>query len=84
MPMTLPTPLPAPSSTERYRRLCVDSLRQQALDRLYERRDVLENLIGALEDYQRTGGTRRAECVDISVFAQKYSKCSSDCVQSQI
>lgn len=79
--MTMPIPLPLPSSAERYRRLCVDTLRQQALDRLYERRSALENLIGALEDYQRAQEVRRAHCIDFSVFAQKYL---SDSAQSRI
>lgn len=77
MPMIMPTPLPAPASAERYRRLCVDSLRQQALDRLYQRRDVLENLIGALENYQSSRDSRKAECIDISAFVQKYSSGSA-------
>jgi hypothetical protein len=81
MTTPMPTPLPSTSSAERYRRLSVDSLRQQALDRLYERRSTLESLITALEEYQRSRETRKALCIDISAFAQKYS---SGSVQSRI
>jgi hypothetical protein len=79
--MTMPVSLPAPSSAERYRRLSADALRQRALDRLYERKAALQNLIAALERYQQSREVRRAHCVDISVLAQKYS---SDSAQSRI
>lgn len=52
--MMTPVALPAPSSAERYRRLSADALRQRALDRLYERKDALQNLIAALERYQHS------------------------------
>jgi hypothetical protein len=71
--MTMPIPLPAPATMERNRRLSVDALRQRALDRYYERRDAVNQLIAALEDYQRAREVRLAGCVDISVFAQKCS-----------
>lgn len=79
--MTMPIPLPAPSTAERYRRLSVDALRQRALERLYERRCALQTLIEALEEYERSREVRQAQCVDFSVFALK---CSSGSVQSQI
>jgi len=79
--MTMPIPLPAPSTAERYSRLSVDSLRLQALERLYQRRLTLQNLINALEDYQQTRQNCIAECVDISSFSPM---CSSDSAQSQI
>lgn len=79
--MTMPIPLPSTSSTERFRRLSIDALRERALERLYERRCAVQNLIGALEDYQRSNAARRAHCVDISAFVQT---CSSDSAQSQI
>jgi len=69
----MPIPLPSPTSIERYSRLSVDSLRLQALARLYERRLTLENLIQALEDYEESRRECVAECVDISGFARKYS-----------
>jgi hypothetical protein len=73
--------LPAPASAERYRRLSADALRRRALDRLYERRSALQNLILALENYQRSREVRRAHCIDFSVLARKYS---SDSAQSRI
>jgi hypothetical protein len=78
-PMTssLPITLPAPSTAERYSRLSVDDLRQQALLRLYERRSALQTLIGALEEYERSRDSRRAQCIDISAFAPKYSSSSA-------
>jgi hypothetical protein len=81
MPMTLPIPLPAPATAERYSRLSVDSLRLEALERLYERRLTLENLIQALENYQQNRQARMAECIDISAFAPK---CWSNSAQSRI
>lgn len=79
--MMTPVALPAPASAERYRRLSADALRQRALERLYERRAALQNLITALENYQHSREVRRAHCIDISVIAQKYS---SDSAQSRI
>jgi len=78
---TSPILLPAPSTTERYRRLSVDSLRLEALQRLYRRRSTVENLITALESYQQSRQACMAECVDISEFPRK---CWSDSAQSQI
>ena len=71
--MTLPVALPSSSSAERYRRLSVDALRQRALERLYERRAAVQNLIAALEEYQDSKQLPRADCIDFSVLAQKYS-----------
>lgn len=58
-------PLPAPSSDERSRLISGDFIRTRALERLYERKAVVEDLIRSLEDYQQVG-TRRAECIEIS------------------
>lgn len=77
-PMRFPVVLAPPSSAGRYRRLSVDTLCHRALDRLYERRTAVENLILALERYQRAQGARRASCVDLSVGMRQ---CSSDSAQ---
>ena len=50
-------PLPLASTEERSRLLSMDLIRSRALDRLYQRRDAVQNLIRALEDYQ---GSRKA------------------------
>ena len=78
MPRTLT--LPQASTEERSRRLSMDLIRNRALDRLYERREAVQNLICALEDYQQSRAARMAQCVNIS----SLRKCSSDFVQSQI
>lgn len=69
----LPLTLPSPTSATRSRLMPVDVLRRQALDRLYERREAVDNLIRTLEDYQRVKrDRRRAACVEISA-ARKCS-----------
>jgi len=76
--MTMPVVLPAPSSAARYSRLSMDALCQRALDRLYERRMAVANLIAALERYQRAQALRRAQCIGFSVRSRQ---CSSDSAQ---
>ena len=64
------TPSPRVSSTN------TDAIRQRALERLYERHEAVTNLIASLEDYQRSkgsAGSRRAECIDISVGRKYWS-----------
>jgi hypothetical protein len=75
-PLTLPTP----ASAERSRLLPVDVLRRQALARLYERRETVDNLIRSLENYQRNQAGRRPECVQITA----HRKCSSNSSRLQI
>jgi hypothetical protein len=43
-----------------------DAFRRRALERLYERWSVVDNLIQSLEDYQREGGRQLAECIPIN------------------
>ena len=76
--MTIPVVLAAPSSPERYRRLSMEALSQRALDRLYERRRAVENLIAALERYQRAQSAQIASCVPLNGRSQP---CSSGSVQ---
>ena len=49
MPLVL---LPPPDSAERSRLLSVNHIRERALERLYARRDVVDDLIRSLETYQ--------------------------------
>jgi len=56
-------PLPHPSTEERSCLLSMDLVRRRALDRLYQRRDGVQNLIRALEDYQELRKTRMARLV---------------------
>jgi len=65
--------LPTPSSAERARLLNVHALRSQALDRLYARRDTVDDLIRSLEDYLRCKQALSAECVDFLSAARKCS-----------
>jgi hypothetical protein len=62
-----PLMLPSPASIERTRGFAVDSLRRQALQRLYRRRDAVDDLIRSLENYQRASTARHATSLDISV-----------------
>ena len=75
-----PLTLPPPASTARSRLLPVDVLRRQALERLYERRDTVDNLIRSLEDYQRSKAETHPACIDISV----RRRCSSNSSRLQI
>ena len=52
--------LPRAFTGERSRLLSMDLIRNQALDRLYERREAVQNLIRALEDYQASRKARLA------------------------
>ena len=78
--MATTIPLPHNSSSERNRLLAVDSIRLRALDRLYERREAVQNLICALEAYQQSRQSRLAQCV--SFVATRTSQ--SDFSRSQI
>lgn len=51
--MTNPIVMPSPFSADRRRLLSANVIRRRALDRLYERRASIEDLIRSLEDYQR-------------------------------
>jgi hypothetical protein len=63
----MPISLPAPSSPERRRLIFADFIRTRALDRLYARKAAVEDLIRALEDYQRNHSSLGAECIEFSV-----------------
>jgi len=49
----MPILLPAADASERSRLLAVDVIRRRALERLYERKSMVDSLIQTLEDYQR-------------------------------
>jgi hypothetical protein len=72
--------LPNTSTEERSRLLSTDFIRTRALDRLYERREAVQNLIRALEDYQRSRQARLAQCITFPVLPT----CLSDFSRSQI
>jgi hypothetical protein len=76
----MPIALPSASSAERSRLLSADLIRRRALERLYERKAAVEDLIRSLEDYQRSKEPVRAECIPFSAV-RKYS---SGFAQSQI
>ena len=77
----MPLTLPSPASADRSRLMPVDVLRRQALARLYERRETVENLIRSLEDYQRSQDeTKTVRINEISV----RRKCLSDSARLQI
>ena len=64
---------PATSSSERNRLLAVDSNRQRALGRLYERREAVQNLICALEAYEQSRQARLAQCVSFASIRTSQS-----------
>jgi len=68
----MPLSMPSPSSADRSRQISSDFIHARALERLYQRRTVVENLIRSLEEYQRRHTPRRAECIEFSA-----RKCSS-------
>lgn len=61
-----PLTLPSPASLEKSRLLPVDVLRRQALARLYQRRETVDNLIRSLENYQRSQSGTRPACIEIT------------------
>jgi hypothetical protein len=68
--------LPPVSSSDRNRLLAADSIRRRALERLYERRETVSNLIVALEGYQRSRETRLAQCIALNVTPTSLSSFS--------
>ena len=62
----MPIALLASSSAERVRVSSADAIRRRALERLYERRDALEDLIRSLEGYEQCHKASAAACIDIS------------------
>ena len=76
----MPLTLPSPASAERSRLMPVEVLRRQALERLYERRETVDNLIRSLEDYERSKTTNQTICLAIN----SRRKCPSGFSRSQI
>ena len=68
--MTNPIVIPSAFSTDRRRLLSVNIIRSRALDRLYQRRAAVENLIRSLEDYQRVRQIRTAS----GMFSQRVGE----------
>jgi len=68
----MPITLVASSSAERIRLLSVDAIRRRALERLYERRDAVEDLIQSLEGYAQCHKACAAACIEFSA-ARKCS-----------
>ena len=50
----------------KYRLAATDGLRRRALERLYQRRCAVDDLIESLERYQCSQAARRADCVEIT------------------
>jgi hypothetical protein len=69
--MTSPILLPTLSSAERAQVAAVHAVRTRALERLYERRAAVDNLIRSLEDYA-SNSVRRRQCLEFSA-ARKCS-----------
>jgi hypothetical protein len=58
--------LPATDSAERSRLLNASYLRQRALERLYARRDAVDDLIRSLEHYNETQTSPVSECLEFN------------------
>ena len=65
----LPTPI---THYQENRASVSDSIRRRALERLYERRATVDELIDALERYQEERRQRVAPCISIAA-ARKWS-----------
>jgi hypothetical protein len=61
---------------QRSRSIASDALRRRALERLYERRETLNELIATLQRYQDERRRLLAPCIDISA-ARKWSLSSA-------
>jgi hypothetical protein len=55
-----------PILSQRCRFTATDSIRRRALERLYERRSAVDQLILSLERYQGEQSARIANCIEIS------------------
>lgn len=55
--------LPPADSAERSRLLAVDTIRRRALERLYARREAVNDLIRSLENYQNCQSSSLAACL---------------------
>lgn len=67
--LTMMTPLvllPRPDSAERSRLLSVNYLRERALERLYARREAVDDLIRSLENYSQAQDAAAEECLEFS------------------
>ena len=58
--------LPSADSAERSRILAVNEMRERALERLYQRRAAVDDLIRSLEIYQDSQSPSAAECLEFS------------------
>lgn len=68
----MPITLLALSPVERSRALSADAIRTRALERLYERRDAVDDLIRSLEGYAECHQARLDSCIEFSA-ARKCS-----------
>ena len=68
----MPSALVASFSADRVRASFADAIRRRALERLYERRDAVEDLIRSLEGYEQCHKVRKAACIEFSA-ARKCS-----------
>ena len=64
-PIHMPTFQLSVENWNRYR--AIDASRKEALERLYERREAVDDLIRSLENYKRCSPERKAECIPFSV-----------------
>ena len=64
--------LPMTTPTIRDRNSGIDAVRRRALERLYERRAAVDELIESLEIYQRCHANQRAVCISFN----EMPKCS--------
>jgi hypothetical protein len=72
MALTLTQTLLHSTSPEHARVSTSDAIRLRALERLYERKAAVDELIESLEEYQRCRNRQRAQCVALTA-APRYS-----------
>ena len=65
--MLMPIYLMPTASAERSRLLSVNQMRHRALERLYQRRETISDLIRSLEDYERLKDHRESRLVEARV-----------------
>jgi len=75
----MPIALVPSSSANRARVSHADAIRRRALERLYERRDAVEDLIRSLEGYEQCHKGCAAERIAMSALCGSARKISFDC-----
>ena len=71
--MLMPLVVPALADSGRNRRSSEDALRQEALERLYRRREVVDDLIQRFEEYELVSQPRKATVIPFTAGRKCWS-----------